>query len=337
MRRRPTQNLPSERELTLRRLVLLLRFVLLSWRRLLLLLSRRRLLALSLRRALLLMLLLLALLHLLLLLIVFSLQVLELPLLLLLHLLSALIIRPLLIRLLTLLHLLLFYALALLVLLPAHVLQLLLMLLLESRIAVRRRIRWLSRWRPVVGWRPIGLRTGRSRIRAFDVSRSVRLCSGWRRVRSVIRVRWPRRRWPVRSLVVWPVRRPIRLRIRLWRIVRPVGRTVRLWRIIRLCCIVPPIRRTVLLRIVWLDCTVRTVLLWLHIARPPFVCGPIILLCIVLLNIPRLLLHGPIHVLRRRLTIACISLWSRNLPCRRRHPDGSRCPALLLRFRLANL
>jgi hypothetical protein len=300
-------------------------------------LLRGRLLALSLRRALLLMLLLLALLHLLLLLIVFSLQVLELPLLLLLHLLSALIVRPLLVRLLTLLHLLLFYALALLVLLPAHVLQLLLMLLLESRIAVRRRIRWLSRWRPVVGWRPIGLRTGRSRIRAFDVSRSVRLCSGWRRVRSVIRVRWPRRRWPVRSLVVWPVQRPIRLRIRLWRIVRPIGRTVLLWRIIRLWRIVRPIRRAVLLRIVRLDCTVRTVRLLLHIARPPFVRGSIILLSIVLLNIPRLLLHGPIHVLRRGLAIACIALWSRNLPRGRSHPNRRRSPALLLRFRLANL
>jgi hypothetical protein len=331
-----TRKLLSERGLTLRRFVLLLRFVLLSWRRLLLLLSRRRLLtlrlwsallrrrllALSLRWALLLMLLLLALLHLLLLLIVFSLQVLELPLLLLLHLLSALIVRPLLIRLLTLLHLLLFYALALLVLLPAHVLQLLLMLLLQSRIAVRRRIRWLSSWRPivrpVVGRRTIRLRTRRWRIRAFGISRSVRLCSRWRRVRSVIRVRWPRRRWPVRSLAVWPVRRPIRLRIRLWRIVRPVGRTV-------------------LLRIVRLDCTVSTVRLLLHIARPPFVCGPIILLSIVLLNIPWLLLHGPIHVLRRRLTIARISLWSRHLPRRRSHPNRSRSPALLLRFRLANL
>ena len=257
------------------------------------------------------------------------------------HLLPALIVRPLLIRLLTLLHLLLFYALALLVLLPAHVLQLLLMLLLESRIAVRRRIRWLSRRRPivraVVGRRTIRLRTRRWRIRAFGISRSVRLCASRRRVRSVIRVRWPRRRRPVRSLVVCPIRRPIRLRIRLWRIVRPIGRTVLLWRIIRLWRIVRPIRRAVLLRIVRLDCTVRTVRLLLHIARPPFVRGPIILLSIVLLNIPRLLLHGPIHVLRRRLTIACISLWSRNLPCRRRHPDGSRSPALLLRFRLANL
>jgi len=285
-------------------------------------LLRRRLLALGLGRALLLMLLLLALLHLLLLLIVLSFHVLKLPLLLLLHLLPALVVRPLLVRALPLLRLLLLYALALLVLLPAHVLQLLLMLLLKPGIAVRWRIRRLRRWRPVVravvGRGTIRLRTRRWRIRAFGISRSVRLCSRWRRVRSIIRVRWPRRRWSVRSLVVWPVRRPIRLRIRLWRIIRPI-------------------RRTVLLRIVRLDCTVRTVLLLLHSARPPFVCGPIILLRIVLLNIPRLLLHGPIHVLRRRLTIACISLWGRNLPCRRRHPNRRRSPALLLRFRLANL
>ena len=281
-------------------------------------LLRRRLLALSLRRALLLMLLLLALLHLLLLLIVFSFQVLELPLLLFLHLLPTLVVRPLLIRLLTLFHLLLFYALALLVLLPAHVLQLLLMLLLESRIAVRRRIRWLSRWRPivraVVGRRTVRLRIRRWRIRAFGISRSVRLCSRWRRVRSVIRVRWPRRRRPVRSLVVW-----------LRRVVRPVGRTIRL-RIIRLCRVVWPIRRPVRLPITWL----------LRIARPSFVRGPIILLSIILLNVAWLL-HGPIHVLRRGLAIACISLRSRHLPSRRRHPNGSRCPALLLRFRLANL
>jgi hypothetical protein len=61
------------------------------------------------------------------------------------------------------------------------------------------------------------------------------------------------------------------------------------------------------------------------------------LLSIVLLNIPRLLLHGPIHVLRWGLAIASISLRSRNLPCRRRHSHWSRSPTLLLRFRLANL
>ena len=324
MRRRPTRNLPSERELTLRRFVLLLRFVLLSWRRLLLLLSRRRLLtlrlwgtllrrrllALSLRRALLLMLLLLALLHLLLLLIVFSFQVLELPLLLFLHLLPTLVVRPLLIRLLTLLHLLLFYALALLVLLPAHVLQLLLMLLLKPGIAVRWRIRRLRSWRPIValvrslvrGW-PIGLRTRRRSIRAFGISRPVRLCASRRRVRSVVRVRWPRRRWPVCTLIVRPIGRPVRLPIIwLWRVVWAVGRAIQLRRI----------------------------------ARPPFVRRAIILLSIILLNVAWLL-HGPIHVLRRGLAIACISLRSRHLPSRRRHPNGSRSPTLLLRFRLANL
>lgn len=243
-----------------------------------------------------------------------------------LHLLLALIVRPLLVRALALLHLLLFHTLALLVLLPAHVLQLLLMLLLESRIAVWGRIRWLSRWRPIIRRWSIGLRTRRRRIGAFGISRPVRLCAWRRRVRSFIRAWRPCRRGPVRSLVVWPIRRAVRLGI-IWlrRVVRPVGRTIRL-RIIRLCRVVWPIRRPVRLPITWL----------LRIARPSFVRGPIILLSIILLNVAWLL-QGAIHVLRRRLAIARISLRSRHLPSRRRHPNRRRSPALLLRFRLANL
>jgi hypothetical protein len=234
---------------------------------------------------------------------------------LLLHLLPALIVSPLLVRTLTVLCLLLLDTLALLVLLPAHVLQLLLMLLLELRIAVRRRIRGPSQGRPVIVRWPIGLRGRRLCIRAVSAGRPIRLRARWRRIRPIIRVRWACGRWPVGTVIIRPIRRTIRLRItRLLRIIRPIGRSIRL-------------RVTWLLRIIrWPVCVGRRVY-W-----------PVVLLRIVLilLNVI-LLLHRAIHVLRGRRAIACIPLRSRDLPCRRSHPHWGRSPSLLLRFRLANL
>src|ERR1700738_1209663 len=119
---------------------------------------------------------------------------------LLLHLLSTLLVGSLLVRALAFLRLLLFDALTLLVLLSAHILQLLLMLLLELRIAIGRRIvRWSSRRRPIVILRPIRLR-----IR-------------WWSVRPIVGRR------PVSLRIVWPVR------IWRWRIGPiSVGRAIRL-------------------------------------------------------------------------------------------------------------
>src|ERR1700730_1124044 len=102
---------------------------------------------------------------------------------LLLHLLSTLLVGSLLVRALAFLRLLLFDALALLVLLSAHILQLQLMLLLQLRIAVGRRIvQRPSRRSPIVIWWPIRLR-----IR-------------WRSVRPIVGRR------PVGLRIVWPVR-----------------------------------------------------------------------------------------------------------------------------------
>jgi hypothetical protein len=187
---------------------------------------------------------------------------------LLLHLLPALIVSLLLIRALALLCLLLLDTLTLLVLLLPHVLQLLLMLPFQLRIAVRWRIRRLSRWRPIVAcvrldvsWRPIGLRARRRRVGAIGGSWPVRLHARWRRVRPVILICWPRGGWPIHTLIVWPI------------------------------------RRTILLRAIWR----------LRIVRP-FSVRPIVLLSIILLNVARLLhrtIHvlrrrGPIAVIPRR-------------------------------------
>jgi hypothetical protein len=109
-----------------------------------------------------------------------------------LHLLPALIVGSLLVRALAVPCLLLLNTLALLVLLPAHVLEFLLMLPLELRIAVRWRIRRLSRWRPIVVRRPIRLRARRRSIGAVGISRPVWLGARWRRIRPIIRVCWPR-------------------------------------------------------------------------------------------------------------------------------------------------
>ena len=316
-----------------------------------LLLPRRRLLALSLRwtlllwgwlltfrlrRPLLLMFLLLALLHLLLRLFVLSFQVLELPLLLLLHLLSALIVRPLLVRPLALLCLLLFDALAFLILLSADILQLSLVLLLELRIAVRRRIRGPSRWRPVVAlvrpvrvrrpvwlhvwrWSVWSLRIRWRRIWPFAIRWTVRLCIRGCSVRPVsiwpLIIRWSvrlhtRRRsvWPLRIRIGRPCgRRTVVALVRPVSARRSVGLRVRRYRVRAL-----RIRRTIRLRIVVWPVRVRR-----RRRRP-----------VIWLNVT-LLLRRTVTVLRGRCPVIHISLGGRGRSRRRSHPYRS-CGSRLL-------
>jgi hypothetical protein len=302
--------------------------LLLTRRRRLLLLTRWWcLLTLRLRRTLLLMLLLLPLLEALLLLVVLLSHVLKLPLLLFLHLLPALLVSPLLIRALTFLRLLLFRTLALLVLLPVQIVELLTMLLLELRIAVRRRIHGSSRRRPVVARRPVvGLHVWSRRrcIWPIVIRWTIGLCI---RRRSV----WPIVGWPVglpvrnRRRCVWPIviRWTIGLRIRR-RSIRLLSRRPRRWRTIGVRVIRPVVRRSH----IWRLGVLRMV--GLRVVRPLSICRR----CartIVWLNVALLLLHRPVHVLIYvlRWRISGVPLLRRCRSGRRSHPDDSRRSRLL--------